>query len=124
YVGNGPSSNGTYVPFIDATDPGPSSTGSSAGGDGDGRSFLEQSAGLRLGVAESDRYWRRQSLAWMHKQPLRDLRLLALKLRLLFNRDELPQIVAAGTYQRAVGAMGWPLRWEVGVFGVGGLLGA
>ncbi len=123
YVGNGPFANGTYVPFIDESDPA-SARGAGSGVSADGRYYLEHTAGLRLDAAESDRYWSSAAWAWMREHPRREARLLLLKLGLLFNRDELPQIVGATTYERAAGSLGWPIRWEFVTLLAGGLLGA
>jgi hypothetical protein len=107
YVGNGPEANGTYVPFADehvvvGTE------GEAKATVGDGRAFLLHTLGLRLSPGASSRHWYELAMADIVAEPMRFARLFVLKLGLLWNHRELPQLSDEAAYDRIAGPLGWP----------------
>lgn len=125
YVGNGPQANGTYVEFADAFGTDESAAPDVSGGvDLDERAYLQKLTGRRLGAVQSAQCWFELTLAHVRAHPRRAARLLLMKVAMLFNHRELPQIIDAKVHDRAAGPLGWPLELGFAFFGVGGLLGA
>jgi hypothetical protein len=123
YVGNGPRANGTFMPISDAIDPDAAHRPAAGGTVEDGRYDVWRSRGLRLSAGESARYWLGATLEHIADHPQRALYLLGLKTGLLFNHREASQITDAKAYERAVGALGWPLDAGFAFLAVGGALG-
>ena len=124
YLGNGTEANGTYVVLADyAGDPLADPADEEGGAGGDTRAALARVRGLRLSPAQSSAYWTHEALGAVRARPGRALRLLARKLGMLLNRDEVPQIEDARAYASVLGPLGLPVAGSFAFAGPLALLG-
>ena len=125
YVGNHPSATGGFDSITG--DLGFESTPQSRPDGGvelDGREFLRVARGLDLTPGQSSRYWASMALDYMRANPVRTLQLAGMKLLLLFNRRETPQLENVELFRREAGPLGIPVVGTflfIGVFGIVGL---
>jgi 4-amino-4-deoxy-L-arabinose transferase-like glycosyltransferase len=125
YVGNGPQADGTFVTFAGARDGGSVEGADPEGGTrGDGRAYLLETRGTRLTASGSSRYFTREVMATVARDPGRAATLLLRKLGLLLVREEIPQVENPGTYETVAGPLGWPLDLEFLFLLAFGLAGA
>src|SRR5436190_4130803 len=120
YIGNGPQASGTYS-VIDFQDAGPLQGNGTEGGVGlDGRAGLLRAYGVRLSPSASSRYFTRLTLDAIRRDPLRWTELMGVKLLMLFNPRDEPQVESLALHR----ALLWPLGWPVlGSFAMAALLG-
>jgi hypothetical protein len=120
YIGNGPQASGTYS-VIDFQDAGPLEGSGTEGGVGlDGRAGLLRAYGVRLSPAASSRYFTRLTLDAIRHDPLRWAEVMGVKLLMLFNLRDEPQVESLALHR----ALFWPLGWPiVGSFAMAALLG-
>ncbi len=122
YVGNNPRSSGTYVPITG------NRVGQPLGLDGgvelDGRDYLERVEGLRLSPAGSSAYWTSKATSYVANHPGHTLGLMAIKLGMLWNTREFPQIENVEEYGALAGPVGLPVVGSFAILGALALMGA
>ncbi|MCC6348585.1 MAG: tetratricopeptide repeat protein [Candidatus Eisenbacteria bacterium] len=108
-VGFGPGATGGFAPptgtGLTMRTPGAGLVG---GAEWDGREEIQRRTGRALTPQESSRYWGSVALAAIREDPVRALRLAGLKILMLFNRHEYPQIENLHTYEQLLGPVGLP----------------
>ena len=113
-VGYGPNANGGFAPPTGTSvlmrAPGSGSTG---GVEWDGRDEIKRMTGRQLSPLASSAYWGHVALEAIREDPLRALRLAGLKVLMLFNRREYPQIENLHTYESVLGPVGLPTEFVV-----------
>ena len=109
YVGNGPIANGSFISVTgthDITDT--RFEGEDGGIEGDGRRFIEETRGLRLGATASSRWWARRAIDWMSAHPSRTAGLWLRKLAMAWSQYESPQIENVDEFRLLAGPVGMP----------------
>jgi len=120
YIGNGPQASGTYS-VIDFQDAGPLEGNGTEGGMGlDGRAGLLRAYGVRLGPSASSRTFTRLTTEAIRHDPLRWAELMGVKLLMLFNQRDEPQVESLALHRALLWPLGWPI---VGSFAMAALLG-
>ena len=120
YIGNGPQANGTYS-AIEFQDAGPLDGSGTEGGAGlDGRAGLLRAYGVRLSPSASSRTFTRLTLEAVQRDPLRWAQLMGVKLLMLFNLRDEPQVESLALHRALLWPLGWPI---VGSFAMTALLG-
>ncbi|MEO5988307.1 MAG: glycosyltransferase family 39 protein [Candidatus Eisenbacteria bacterium] len=109
YVGNGPDANGSFVVIPGSEESEDPIPGSVEGGTGsDGRSYQRRRQGVDLSPAQSSSRWLDQTLAYVAREPVRTARRFVIKLGLLVNHREVPQIENVAVHERILGPLGPP----------------
>jgi len=122
YVGNNPTANGRYVPITGQRAGQPQ--GLDGGVELDGRDYLMRVEGLSLSPAASSSHWSRKATEYLTQHPGHVLRLAALKLAMLWNAREYPQIENVEEYRALAGPVGLPVIGTFALLGALALVGA
>jgi Flp pilus assembly protein TadD len=109
YIGNGPHSDGTYVPLV----PGRQNTEFERR---DAFDLAERDLGRTLSPSEVSSYWFGKSRRWIASDPGAWLRLLGKKIALFVNAYEMPDYEDQYFYERSCGLLrGLDSVWNYGV---------
>ena len=124
YVGNNPEANGSFVFIATGTRTGVTPEGEIDGAiAADGRAYLKKSRGLSLSPAQSSAYWTREAATFVRTHPATAAALTGMKLLMMWNREETPQLEDAELFRREAGPLGLPLVGSFLTLGTLGLIG-
>lgn len=122
YAGNNPQATGTFVPITGDSAHQPQ--GLDGGVELDGRDELNRASGLSLTPSGSSAHWGRRAWEYMTRNPGSALRLAAVKLAMLWNAREYPQIENVEEYRGIAGPVGLPVVGRFALLGALALVGA
>lgn len=120
YIGNHPGATGSFVVIDGGLIPDPLDARDIAGGGaGDGRTHIVRLTGSHPTPGASSQWWLRAAIEHVKAHPIDAIRLTWLKLAMLGNANEYPQIESPDVFRAVAGRIGLPI---VGTFAALALL--
>ena len=124
YVGNHAGASGTFATITGTSDITVDSTRIGADwGSADGRDYIFSTTGRRLGPRESSSHWAALATHYVRAEPASALRGLGMRLLMLWNHHEYPQIENADEFRTVCGPLGLPILGGFGGLAILALIG-